>query len=51
MAAKKKSIIKMQSSASAYFYTTKKTKKGEKLVLKRYDPLVRQHVEFKETKV
>lgn len=46
--------IKLVSSANTgYFYTTTKNKKGstEKLVLKKYDPVVRQHVEFKEQKM
>lgn len=46
--------IKLVSSAgTGYFYTTTKNKKSstEKLVLKKYDPKVRQHVEFKEQKL
>jgi large subunit ribosomal protein L33 len=45
--------IIMRSSASDFFYTTTKNKrnKKEKLVLKRYDPVVRKHVEFNEEKM
>lgn len=46
--------IKLLSSAgTGYFYTTTKNKKktNEKLKLKKYDPKVRKHVEFVETKL
>ena len=46
--------IKLVSSAgTGYFYTTTKNKKNstEKLVLKKYDPKIRKHVEFKEQKL
>ncbi len=46
--------IKLVSSAgTGYFYTTTKNKKlgQDKLVLKKYDPKVRRHVEFKEEKL
>lgn len=45
--------IKMQSTESPYFYTTDKNKKTkpEKLQMKKYDPNVRKHVLFKETKI
>ena len=44
--------IKLLSSAgTGFFYVTKKNPRTstEKLVFKRYDPVVRKHVEFKET--
>lgn len=47
-------LIKLVSSAgTGYFYTTKKNprKTTEKLTLKKYDPKVRKHVEFKEAKI
>lgn len=47
-------IIKLESSAdTGYFYTTTKNKKNttEKLKIKKYDPVVRKHVEFKEGKI
>jgi len=46
--------IKMQSTAeTGYFYVTKKNPKTmtEKLKLKKYDPVARKHVEFKESKI
>lgn len=46
--------IKLVSTAdTGYFYTTtvnKKTRTG-KLELKKYDPVVRKHVLFKEDKI
>lgn len=47
-------LIKLESTASTgYFYTTKKNprKTTEKLTFRKYDPVVRKHVEFKETKL
>lgn len=42
----------MRSTASRFFYTTTKNKRNkEKLSLKRYDPIVRKHVEFVEEKM
>ncbi|MHC6265884.1 50S ribosomal protein L33 [Escherichia coli] len=48
--------IKLVSSAAAgtgHFYTTTKNKrtKPEKLELKKFDPVVRQHVIYKEAKI
>lgn len=46
--------IKLLSTAdTGYFYTTRKNPrtKTEKLTLKKYDPVVRKHVEFKEAKI
>ena len=46
--------IKLVSSAdTGYYYVTKKNPRNitEKLVLKKYDPVVRKHVEFKEAKI
>ena len=46
--------IKLESSAgTGHFYTTTKNKKTktEKLELKKYDPVVRKHVVYKETKL
>jgi large subunit ribosomal protein L33 len=46
--------IKLVSSAdTGYFYVTKKNPRNstEKLVLKKYDPVARKHVEFKEAKI
>ena len=46
--------IKLVSTAgTGYFYTTTKNKRLQagKLKLKKYDPKVRQHVEFVEEKL
>jgi large subunit ribosomal protein L33 len=46
--------IKLLSSAdTGYFYVTKKNSRTqtEKLVKKKYDPVVKKHVEFRETKI
>ncbi len=44
--------IKLVSTAgTGYFYTTAKLKGKEKLVLKKYDPKIKKHVEFKESKL
>lgn len=45
-------IIKMRSTKSAYFYTTTKNKRNTpgKLELRKYDPNVRKHVLFRESK-
>ena len=46
--------IKLLSSAdTGFFYVTKKNPrtKTEKLSFKKYDPVVRKHVDFKETKI
>jgi len=46
--------IKLESTAgTGHFYTTTKNKKiqPEKMEIKKYDPVVRKHVEFKEAKI
>lgn len=46
--------IKLVSSAgTGHFYTTTKNKRTmpDKLILKKYDPVVRKHVEYKEAKI
>lgn len=46
--------IKLLSTAdTGTYYVTKKNARTmtEKLILKKYDPVVRKHVEFKETKI
>jgi len=47
-------LIKLESTAgTGYFYTTKKNprKTTEKFTFRKYDPVARKHVEFKETKL
>jgi large subunit ribosomal protein L33 len=44
-------LIRLVSTAdTGYFYTTSKNRKRtpDKLVFKKYDPVVRKHVEFRE---
>jgi len=46
--------IKLLSSAdTGFFYVTKKNSRTmtEKLTQRKYDPIARKHVEFKETKI
>ena len=46
--------VKLVSSAdTGFYYVTKKNSrtKTEKMSLKKYDPVARKHVEFKETKI
>ncbi len=46
--------IKLVSSAdTGYYYVTKKNSRtmSEKLTMKKYDPVARKHVEFKEAKI
>jgi large subunit ribosomal protein L33 len=51
---KGRELIRLVSTAkTGYFYTTSKNKKRtpDKLVLKKYDPVIRKHVDFKESKI
>ena len=46
--------IKLESTAgTGYYYVTKKNPRTltEKMVVKKYDPVVRKHVDFKEAKI
>ncbi len=46
--------IKLESSAgTGYYYVTKKNPRNqtEKIEFRKYDPIVRKHVLFKETKI
>ena len=54
MAKSARDKIRLVSSAgTGHFYTTDKNKKNtpEKMEIKKYDPVARKHVEFKETKI
>ena len=47
-------MIKLESSAgTGHFYTTMKNKKTmpEKMEIKKFDPVARKHVLYKETKL
>ncbi len=53
MAKSARDKIRLVSSAgTGHFYTTDKNKKNTpaKMVIKKYDPVVRKHVEYKEAK-
>jgi len=43
-------MIKMRSTESPYTYTTMKNKRNtpDRIQLKKYDPVIRKHVIFKE---
>jgi large subunit ribosomal protein L33 len=46
--------IKLVSTAdTGYYYVTKKNPRTqtEKMMFRKYDPVVRKHVEFKEAKI
>ncbi len=44
--------VKLVSTAgTGYFYTLNKLKGKDKLLVKKYDPKARKHVEFKEAKL
>lgn len=47
-------LIKLVSTAgTGHYYTTDKNKKNtpDKMVMKKYDPVIRKHVEYKEAKI
>jgi large subunit ribosomal protein L33 len=54
MASKKgnRIVIKLRSTESGHTYTTLKNRKNDpnRLELRRYDPTVRRHVAYRETK-
>lgn len=52
MTKSKREKVKLVSTANTGFFYTAQIKKGqEKLNIKKYDPRVRKHVEFKEAKL
>ena len=58
MANKKKAakiVVKMHNSETGYYYTKTKNTKSEntqgKMKMRKYDPKLRKHVEFTETKM
>jgi len=53
MAAVREKIKLVSSAGTGHFYTTSKNKrtKPDKLELKKYDPVVRKHVLYKEAKI
>jgi large subunit ribosomal protein L33 len=54
MASKKgnRIVIKLRSTESGHTYTTMKNRKNDpaRLELRRYDPTLRRHVAYRETK-
>ena len=53
MAAVREKIKLVSSAGTGHYYTTTKNKrtKPDKLELKKFDPVVRKHVEYKEAKI
>ncbi len=52
----KPSVVKIKLVSTAdtgYYYVTKKNPRNltEKMVKRKYDPVVRKHVDFKEAKI
>lgn len=48
-----RSLIKLKSTAgTGFFYITRKNKRNNprKIVLKKYDPKIRKHVNFQESR-
>ena len=53
MASKRDKIRLVSSAGTGHFYTTDKNKKTtpDKMDIKKYDPVVRKHVAYKEAKI
>ncbi len=53
MAGKRDKIRLVSSTNTGHFYTTDKNKKNTpgKMEMKKYDPVVRKHVVYKEAKI
>jgi len=53
MASKRDKIRLVSSADTGHFYTTDKNKKTtpDKLEIKKYDPVARKHVIYKEAKI
>lgn len=45
-------VVKMKSTESGHFYVTEKNRRNDtaRLELKKYDPFLRRHVIYRETK-
>ncbi|HQV34587.1 MAG TPA: 50S ribosomal protein L33 [Calditrichia bacterium] len=45
-------MVKLKSTESAHMYTTTKNKRNtpDRMEIKKYDPILRKHVIYKETK-
>ncbi len=53
MASKRDKIRLISTAGTGHFYTTDKNKKTtpDKMEIKKYDPVVRKHVPYKEGKI
>ena len=53
MASKRDKIRLISTAGTGHFYTTDKNKKTtpDKMEIKKYDPVVRKHVAYKEAKI
>ncbi|MFQ5659456.1 MAG: 50S ribosomal protein L33 [Gammaproteobacteria bacterium] len=53
MAATREKIRLVSSAGTGHFYTTTKNKRSMpgKLVMKKFDPVIRKHVIYKEAKI
>ena len=53
MASKRDKIRLVSTAGTGHFYTTDKNKKTtpEQMEIKKYDPVVRKHVAYKEAKI
>jgi large subunit ribosomal protein L33 len=53
MASKRDKIRLVSSAGTGHFYTTDKNKKTtpDKMEIRKYDPVVRKHVAYKEAKI
>jgi large subunit ribosomal protein L33 len=53
MASKRDKIRLVSSAGTGHFYTTDKNKKTtpDKMEIKKYDPVIRKHVNYKEAKI
>ena len=48
----RREVVKLVSTAgTGYYYTAKIKKDNEKLLIKKYDPRARKHVDFKQAKL
>ena len=47
-------LVKLKSTAgTGYTYITRKNRRNDpdRIVLRKYDPVIRKHVDFRETKI
>jgi large subunit ribosomal protein L33 len=53
MASKRDKIKLVSSAATGHYYTTSKNKRlhPDKMEVKKFDPVVRKHVMYKESKI